>query len=358
MLGGLGRALTGVVHAAGVLDDGVFGGLTAERLSGVLRPKVDAVVNLDELTAGVDLSLFVVFSSVAGTFGSGGQANYAAANAFLDALMARRVASGLVGQSLAWGLWEQASALTGHLGRVDQTRAGSLSAPLSTPRALALFDRARGTGRAHLVPVDLDLGVLRSGAHPVPVLLRALVQGPARRAADNRGTDGPALSERLALMAEAQRDAVLLDLVTGNAAVVLGHGSADAVAADRPFKDLGFDSLTSVELRNRLNTATGLRLPPTLVFDHPTPGALARYLRESLLPVVSPAEDLLGRLTGMEAELVALAGAERSGIRTRLELLLDRLRDADGPLDAHDDSDLESATAEDIFALIDDELGG
>ncbi|WP_211117512.1 SDR family NAD(P)-dependent oxidoreductase [Streptomyces sp. RPA4-5] len=357
VLDGLGRPLTGVVHAAGVLDDGVFGGLTAERVSGVLRPKVDAAVNLHELTAGVDLSLFVLYSSVAATFGSGGQANYAAANAFLDALAAQRVADGLVGQSLAWGLWEQASELTGHLGKVDQARSGTLSAPLSTARALALFDRARTVGRSHLVPVDIDPGALRTAGHPAPVLLRALVQGPARRAADNRHADGPALAERLAAMADAQRDAALLDLVTGNAAVVLGHGSTDAVAADRPFKDLGFDSLTSVELRNRLNTATGLRLPPTLVFDHPTPGALARHLRESLLPEVDPAEDLLGRLAGMEAELVALAETERAGVRARLELLLDRLRDGEGPLEAHDDSDLDSATAEDIFALIDDELG-
>ncbi|MEU1287496.1 type I polyketide synthase [Kitasatospora sp. NPDC005856] len=357
LLEGLTRPLTGVVHAAGVLDDGVFGALTPERLSGVLRPKVDAALNLHELTAHLDLSMFVLYSSVSGTFGSGGQANYAAANAFLDALAARRTASGQAGQSLAWGLWEQASGLTGHLGKVDQARAGSLSAPLSTARALALFDRARTVGRSHLVPVDIDLGVLRAAAHPVPALLRALVGGPVRRAADNRRPDGPALAERLAAMAEAQRDAALLDLVTGNAAVVLGHGSTDAVAADRPFKDLGFDSLTSVELRNRLNTATGLRLPPTLVFDHPTPAALARHLRESLLPEADPVEDLLSRLAGMEADLVALAGAERAGARARLEQLLDRLRDADVPSAEQDDSDLESATAEDIFALIDDELG-
>ncbi|MBD0674751.1 SDR family NAD(P)-dependent oxidoreductase [Streptomyces sp. CBMA156] len=356
-LGGLARPLTGVVHAAGVLDDGVFGAMTPERLATVLRPKVDAALNLHELTVRHDLAMFVLYSSVSGTFGSGGQANYAAANAFLDALAARRTAEGLAGQSLAWGLWEQASELTGHLGKADQARAGGLSAPLSTARALALFDRARGVGRSHLVPVEIDLGVLRAAAHPVPALLRALVQGTVRRAADNRGADGPALAERLAVMADAQRDATLLDLVTGNAAVVLGHGSTDAVAADRPFKDLGFDSLTSVELRNRLNTATGLRLPPTLVFDHPTPAALARHLRESLLPEADPAEDLLARLAGMEADLAALAGAERAGVRARLELLLDRLRDNDGPLEAQDDSDLESATAEDIFALIDDELG-
>ncbi|WP_338894327.1 SDR family NAD(P)-dependent oxidoreductase [Streptomyces sp. TG1A-60] len=357
VLGGLERPLTGVVHAAGVLDDGVFGGLTSDRLSGVLRSKVDAAVYLDELTAGLDLSMFVMFSSVAGTFGSGGQANYAAANAFLDAFAVDRVARGLPGQSLSWGLWEQASALTGHLGRVDHARAGHLSSPLSTPRALALFDRSRDVGRAHLVPVDIDLGLLRSGAHPVPVLLRELVQGTARRAADNRRPDGPPLAERLAVMADAQRDATLLDLVTGNAAAVLGHGSPDAIAADRPFKDLGFDSLTSVELRNRLNTATGLRLPPTLVFDHPTPVALARYLRESMLPAVDPAEELLGRLTRMETELIALAAPERAGIRARLETLLDRLRDTDGSPGVHDDSDLESATADDIFALLDDELG-
>ncbi|WP_245647318.1 type I polyketide synthase [Microtetraspora niveoalba] len=352
--------LTGVIHAAGVVDDGVFGAMDPRRLGAVMRPKVDGAVHLHELTADLDLAMFVLYSSVSATFGSGGQANYAAANAFLDALAVHRRSCGLPAQSLAWGLWEQASSMTSRLGDVELARVRHLSRPLPTPQALALFDRARTLSRAHLMPVPIDLAALRSGAHPVPALLRSLVRGPARRAVDSRRPEGPSLADRLAAMAEAQRDAALLHLVTGHAATVLGHGSPDAIAADRPFKDLGFDSLTSVELRNRLNSETGLQLPPTLVFDHPTPAALARYLRESLLPAeATPAERLMSRLTRMEGEFTRLAAGERAAVRSKLELMIDRLRAAEGALlDGHDDSDLESATADDIFALIDSELEG
>ncbi|WP_066368501.1 type I polyketide synthase [Herbidospora mongoliensis] len=350
--------LIGVVHAAGVVDDGVFGGLDPQRLGAVLRPKADAAVNLHELTAGLDLSMFVLYSSVSATFGTGGQANYAAANSFLDALAVHRRSLGLPGQSLAWGMWAQASAMTGGLGDADLARVRTLSRPMPTPQALALFDRALTLPRAHLMPIPIDLAALRSGTHPVPALLRALVRGPARRAVDSRQVDGPSLADQLAVMADAQRDATLLHLVTSQAATVLGHGPADVIAAERPFKDLGFDSLTSVELRNRLNTATGLRLPPTLVFDHPTPAALARYLRASLLPSdATPAEHLMGQLTRMEVELTGLAAGDRAALRAKLELMIDRLRTAEGALlDVPDDSDLESATGDDIFALIDSEL--
>ena len=185
-----GHPLTGVVHAAGVLDDGVIGSLTAERVAAVLAPKVDAALHLHELTVGLDLALFVLFSSASATFGSAGQANYAAANAFLDALAQHRQASGLAGVSLAWGLWAQASAMTGHLADGRPGPAATRPArALTAEDGLALFDAALGTGLAHVVPMRLDLARLRArtGREPVPALLRGLVRAPVRRAVGHRG---------------------------------------------------------------------------------------------------------------------------------------------------------------------------
>ncbi|MDH6129852.1 type I polyketide synthase [Kitasatospora sp. GP82] len=278
--------LTAVVHAAGVLDDGVLTSLTPERLRTVLRPKVDAAWHLHELTRDLDLADLVLFSSAAGVLGSAGQANYAAANTFLDGLAQHRRVHGMPTTSLAWGLWAQASGMTGHLDDADLARArqsGGLA--LSTPDGLALFDAALAARRSLLVPVRLDLAPLRSREQSaVPAVLRALLRGPARRTVDAAqhasGTDG--LRRRLAELPAAERHALVLDLVTTHAATVLGHASAGLVHAGRAFRDLGFDSLTAVELRNRLATGTGLRLPATLVFDYPTPTALADYLKGRL----------------------------------------------------------------------------
>ncbi|MER7708863.1 type I polyketide synthase, partial [Kitasatospora sp. NPDC097605] len=280
--------LTAVVHTAGVLDDGVVSGLTAEQLRRVLRPKVDAAVNLHELTAGLELSGFVLYSSAAGVLGGPGQANYAAANAFLDALARRRRAAGLAGQSLAWGLWADRSGMTGHLDAEDTARsARSGVAPLTADQGMALFDAAAALDEPLLVPMLLDTAALRTGAAAgsVPALLQGLVRTPARRVVEagtpEDGTDS--LARRLAGQSESEQQRFLLDLVRSLVAAVLGHASADAVTADRAFRELGFDSLTSVQLRNRLNTATGLRLPTTLVFDYPNPTALAEYLRTEAL---------------------------------------------------------------------------
>ncbi|MBB4919036.1 type I polyketide synthase [Streptosporangium saharense] len=275
-----GVRLTGVVHTAGVLDDGVIGSLTPERVDAVLRPKVDGALNLHELTADHDLACFVLFSSAAGVLGGAGQGGYAAANTLLDALAQHRRALGLPAQSLAWGLWERRSAMTGHLDARDVERMGRGGmTPLTSELGMALYDAASLLDEPLLLPADLDLSAQR-GRGPVPALLRGLVRAPARRRAEAvSGPRGSALTERLAALGEAE----LLDLVRAHAAAVLGHASADEIDAGRAFKDLGFDSLTAVELRNRLNTATGLRLPATLVFDHPTPTALARHLRAHLL---------------------------------------------------------------------------
>jgi NADPH:quinone reductase-like Zn-dependent oxidoreductase len=281
------RPLTAVVHAAGVLDDGVLRSLTPERLERVLRPKVDGAHHLHELTRNLDLAAFVAFSSAAGTFGSAGQGSYAAANAFLDALAQRRRQQGLPATSLGWGLWAQATAMTGGLGEADRRRMRRMGiAALSTPEGLALFDAALGAEEPVLLPVRVDAAALRTaaGAGTLPPLLRPLVPAEERRRPRAGTIDGSTLRQRLATVSERERERVLLDLVGSQVATVLGPESAEAMEPSRAFKDLGFDSLTAVELRNRLNVSTGLRLPATLVFDHPSPLALARHLRTLLAP--------------------------------------------------------------------------
>ncbi|MFJ4923955.1 SDR family NAD(P)-dependent oxidoreductase, partial [Streptomyces sp. NPDC088725] len=280
-----GHPLTAVVHTAGVLDDGIVGSLTTERLDAVLRPKVDAAWHLHELTRELDLAAFVVFSSVAGVFGGAGQANYAAGNAFLDALATYRQAEGLPGVSLAWGAWNQGAGMTSGLDDRDIRRAAEAGMPLLTvEQGVALFDAALATGEPAVIPVRLDLSALRTqGA--VPPVLRGLVRASARRtAASAAGTGAEAgLAERLSRLERAERRETLLSLVRAQAAMVLGHASGDGVDPSRAFRDLGFDSLTAVELRNKLNTATGLRLPATMVFDYPTVGVLADHLLDELL---------------------------------------------------------------------------
>ncbi|MEU1287662.1 type I polyketide synthase [Kitasatospora sp. NPDC005856] len=277
--------LTGVVHAAGTLDDGVFDAMTPERVEAVLRPKVDAAVNLHDLTLGTDLALFVLYSSASATFGTGGQANYAAANAFLDALASHRRALGLPAQALAWGLWQEASEMTRHLNPGADARTDKLGAALESGQGLSLFDVATALPAPHLVPVALD----RTGGGEVPALLRGLIRPTVRRAAEREAGDTGTLAGQLRNASASRRRQILLDLVRGNAVTVLGHTDAESIGARQAFRDLGFDSLTAVELRNRLNAATGLRLPATTVFDHPNPTALADHLATRLLGESAPA---------------------------------------------------------------------
>ncbi len=280
-----GRRLTGVVHTAGVLDDGVIEALTPQRLARVFAPKVTAVQHLDELTRNLDLDTFVVFSSAAGLFGSAGQGNYAAANAFLDGLMAARRAAGLPGVSLAWGLWEQTTGMTAHLGEIGQAR-GSRNGlqAITATEGMDLFDAGLRAGEALLVPVKLDLRAVRGQAVAggrVPSLLQGLVRA-GRQTARAATSDGGGLAGRLAGLPPAEQETLLLEIVRGHAATTLGHSGAASVHAETAFKDAGFDSLTSVELRNRLREATGLNLPATVVFDYPSPLALARHLHSEL----------------------------------------------------------------------------
>ncbi|MFD9237316.1 type I polyketide synthase, partial [[Kitasatospora] papulosa] len=300
--------LTAVVHTAGVLDDGVVAALTPERLATVLRPKADAAWNLHELTRDLDLAAWVLYSSVAGVVGSAGQGNYAAANAFLDALAAHRHAQGLPAVSIAWGLWGQDSDMTGGLSAadVDRVSRGGLL-PLSAERGVELFDAAlRGDSPAP-VAARLDLGRIRerAGTDGVPTLLRGLVRPPrATVAGSEAGGDSPAA--RLVGMSGPERTRTLLDLVRRQVALVLGLSGADAVDEEQAFKEAGFDSLTAVELRNRLAKATGVRLPATLVFDFPTPVALTRRLLAELLPEPE-ADEEVGE--AREAELRAALAA-------------------------------------------------
>ncbi|MFJ6690607.1 SDR family NAD(P)-dependent oxidoreductase [Streptomyces sp. NPDC091294] len=275
--------LTGVVHAAGVLDDGLTGSLTPERVDRVLAPKALAARNLHELTRDRDLTAFVLFSAAAGVLGNPGQGNYAAANAYLDALAVRRRAAGLPAQSLAWGMWTEADGMAGRLAQADLHRLrrfGILG--MTADEGLELFDRACAASAATLVPIRLDVRAL--AGQEVPELFRGLVRTRPPRAADDDGQAAGELRRQLAGLSAPDRDSLLLQLVLGQTAAVLGHGSAAGIEADRAFKDLGFDSLSAVEFRNRLGTLTGLRLPATLVFDHPNARALVSLLAGELAP--------------------------------------------------------------------------
>ncbi|MDT0527723.1 SDR family NAD(P)-dependent oxidoreductase [Micromonospora sp. DSM 115977] len=279
LVGGIDPAhpLTAVVHTAGVIADATIGSLDESALRTVLAPKVDAGWALHEATAHLDLSAFVLFSSVAATLGSPGQGNYAAANAFLDALAQHRRQQGLPGTSLAWGMWATDSTMTVHLDGDDQQRLRRVGmSRLSPAEGAELFDAALPAVQPVVVAARLHVTGEASG---VPPLMRHLLRGGGRRrAATDRPSAGASWRERLDGLSEADARQALVDLVCGQAATVLGHASAQAVPAARAFKDLGFDSLTSVELRNRLGAATGLRLTATLAFDHPTPARLAEHL--------------------------------------------------------------------------------
>ncbi|MFV6029065.1 SDR family NAD(P)-dependent oxidoreductase [Streptomyces sp. NPDC056264] len=296
------RPLSAVIHAAGVLDDAVLTSMTPEQLERVLRSKADGAIHLHDLTRERPPAAFVLFSSAAAVLGSPGQGNYAAANALLDGLARHRRAAGLPALSLAWGLWGQRTGMTAHLSDADlrrMTRAGL--APLDTEGGLALLDAALATGgatgEATMLCARVDLATLRArGADAaIPPLLRGLVGAPARTApsgAAERETEASVRRE-LADRTPQERRQLLLRLVRSAAAAVLGHADADQVPSDGAFTELGFDSLTAVELRNRVQSSTELRLPATLVFDHGTPLALAAYLDEELAagPGPVPAEE-------------------------------------------------------------------
>jgi acyl transferase domain-containing protein len=349
LLDELGHPLTGVVHTAGELDDGLVETMTPDQLGRVLRAKVDGARVLHELTRDRDLAAFVLFSSAATTFGAAGQGNYAAANAWLDALAQQRRADGLPAVSMAWGLWAERSGLTSGLTDGDlarMARGGTTAMP--TDHALALFDAALHADRAVLVTARLNGELLREHAEAgsLPPLLRGLVRTPGRRpvTADE--------SAALAALPVPERTQRLLSLVRGHAAGVLGYSSADLVPPSRAFKDLGFDSLVAVEFRNRLAAVTGLRLRATLVFDHPNPAALAEHLagRFGDAPAAAPA--LTTEIDRFESLVLALDDAERAGVADRLRALLARAGTPEEPTGIE-----ASASDDEMFAFIDHQLG-
>ncbi|GAA2460880.1 hypothetical protein GCM10010421_62950 [Streptomyces glaucus] len=359
--------LTAVVHTAGVLDDGVLDALTPDRLDAVLRPKADAAWHLHRATRDLDLAAFVTYSSTAGVVGSPGQANYAAANAFLDALAQHRAAHGLPGHSLAWGPWAHGSGMTSGLSEEHVRRMHrSGTPPLDPGLGLALFDAA--TARDDARPVLMRTAARPAGplpfAGPVPPVLRGLI-GTRRTAA---GRDRAAeLAARLDGLRPQDRTRHLTDLVRAEAAAVLGHDTPEGIAAGDEFARLGFDSLTSVEMRNRLADATGLRIPATLVFDHPTPLAVAAHLAERLgrddTPPAGGLDAELDRLdTALTTALAAggLDPAARTGTAARLRALLARITDDGGDRQGADDdvrTRIGTASAEEIIAFIDSEIG-
>ncbi|GHF46471.1 hypothetical protein GCM10010359_56200 [Streptomyces morookaense] len=365
--------LVAVVHAAGALDDGVITALTPERLDTVLRPKVDGALNLHELTRDLNLSAFVLFSSLAGVLGSAGAANYAAGNAFLDGLARQRRAEGLPGTSLAWGLWTDNGGMGDRITEADRNRMGRAGVvPFTSAEGLALFDLALTLDEPVVVPVRLDFPGLRSMARTgmMPAVFRGLVPdtgaAPEEAAAAGRT---PALARRLAGMSEADQEKVLLDLVRSQAAAALGLASTATIEPATAFRTIGFDSLTSVELRNRLNAATGLRLKPTLVFDHPNPVAIARLLhKELVLDLAAETPPVFDDLDRLEAQLAAAAldGGDRDKVTARLKSLLWKWTDSHqdtaaaatdtGPSDIDLDR-FDAATDDEMFDLIDQELG-
>ncbi|MGN9805723.1 type I polyketide synthase [Micromonospora sp. L32] len=306
------QPLTGVVHAAGIVDDGTFDGLTPQRLDAVLRPKADAAWHLHELTRAADLRAFVLYSSAAGFLDGSGQANYAAANTFLDALAAHRRAAGLPATSLGWGLWPRDIGMGAGVDDVAAHRVSRLGLrELTVAQNLALFDAALGVDEAFLAPLHFDLADLQQRAAELPPLLRRLVRAPRRPAARAVAGAVPvelSLARQIAELTEAERTSVLLDLVRTQVAAVLGHSGADAIAPRQAFNEIGFDSLAAVELRNRLNAATGLRLTATLVFDYPNPRALAGHLVEKLLDLRPAAEPVRTAVRAVPDEPIAIIG--------------------------------------------------
>ncbi|ORT55517.1 hypothetical protein BKD26_32235 [Streptomyces sp. CB03238] len=355
--------VTGVVHAAGVVADGTVESLTPADVATVFRPKVDVATRLDELTRDSGLSAFVLFSSIAGVLGTPGQGNYAAANSFLDALAERRRAAGLPATSIAWGLWEESSRMTEGLAEQDRRRMSSAGVlPILSGQGLALLDDAHASGEPVLAAMRLDQEALRARAQDgtLPTQLRDLVPVRSRRtAAAGRGAE-PALARRLRGLPAAQRAQAAVAAVVAETAAVLGHTGTDAVKAGRDFKELGFDSLTAVELRNRLDAATGLRLPASIVFDHPNPRAVAEFLLTQLEPAgtgTASESDVRDALAGIPLErlreaglldrLLALADSPATGTRGAQDT-------PDGP-DAPDprrtEDQIDSMDADDLVAM-------
>ncbi|WP_269859529.1 SDR family NAD(P)-dependent oxidoreductase, partial [Streptomyces sp. RPT161] len=367
------RPLTAVVHTAAVLDDGVIEGLTPEQVDAVLRVKVDGTLNLHELTRDLDLSAFVLFSSFAATFGAPGQGNQAPGNAFLEALAEQRRADGLTATTINWGPWGDGSAVGGAIG--DRMRRHGIN-EMAPERAVAALGHVLDRDETALTVIDMDWKRFalaftadrpRRLLHELPEA-REVIENAQSDTADDL-TGGVPLTKQLAGLPGTEQERLLLELVRSAVAAVLGYSGAEAVEANRAFKELGFDSLTAVELRNRLGAASGLKLPPTLIFDHPTPSAVTAYLRAEVLPdAAETGASVLEELDRLE-DLLADSNPDnviRARVTMRLQSLLAKWNDTESPAaeesassdDVLDDVDqLQSATDEELFAFINKGLG-
>ncbi|MFF7338201.1 type I polyketide synthase [Streptomyces sp. NPDC008163] len=349
--------LTGVVHAAGVLDDGVIGALTPERMDAVLRPKAEAAWHLHELTAARPVTLFVTFSSVAGTMGAPGQANYAAANAFLDGLAAHRRERGLPAQSMMWGLWGGLG-MGSTLSEIDLERMRQQGLPaFSVDEGLAMFDAALATDETVPGLLHLDLEVLRGQAASgtLPPLLRELVPLPVRRASGPAGAvtapepEEATLLDRLAPLSAAERERAVIDLVRVQVAEVR-HDEPDGIDMGKGFTDLGLDSLAAIELRNRLSTATGLRLPATLMFDYANPLGLAKFLLDELAPELPDAShpDLDEEAVRRTLDAIPLTAIRDAGLLDALLALADNGTEQQTGQDAGQEQDITTMSVDDL----------
>jgi NAD(P)-dependent dehydrogenase (short-subunit alcohol dehydrogenase family)/acyl carrier protein len=353
--------LRGVIHAAGALDDGVLESMNPERVATVFRPKVDGAWNLHELTKGMDLSAFILFSSVAGVVGSPGQANYAAANTFLDALASHRRATGLPASSISWGLWREASAMLADLGeeKLERIKRAGFS-ELASDRVLELFDYVVSLPAPHLVAVELNRSVLRSlvSVDQLPPILRGIAPDLSSHPAQR-----DLLRRRLEDTPESEWEGVVLELVREQVALVLGYERGSAIDPQRTFKDLGLDSLGAVELRNRLNVLTGLRLPSTLIFNHPTTAGMAKAIIDRLEATGhSDRSAALGEeLDALERLMEAIPPEdveEQRWCAARLRSLLGRVTVDVHAIDGLTAEQIETADAAELISLLEKDLDG
>ncbi|MGW0226604.1 SDR family NAD(P)-dependent oxidoreductase [Streptomyces tendae] len=368
--------LTAVIHCAGVLDDGVVEGLTQDRVGSVLAPKAHGAWHLHTLTRHLDLSAFVLFSSVASVLGTAGQAGYAAANAFLNGLAEARRSAGLPAGSLCWGLWAEEGETRLDIEEADVVRLRRQGVrALSTSQGLALLDAAVTRDEAVLVPARLEAATPGAGAGPSgSPLLRGLVRtpsgAPGPRHQDETGND---LALRLRSLPPQEAEAVLLESVVAQTAIVLGHADTAQVGPAVAFRELGVDSLMALELRNNLTAVTGMKLPATLAFDYPNPRAVAGFMTASIEPAPgvaaqSPADALTTEIERLGARLVAsfgdLADDDKDAVSALLRELPGLVRSAHTTRPVEDDTSpadiadrIGSASAGELLSLLDEELG-
>jgi acyl transferase domain-containing protein/acyl carrier protein len=358
-----GPSLAAVLHTAGAGQFIALTDTTVADLAAALGPKAAAATHLHELTEGTTLDAFVLFSSGAATWGSGKQAAYAAANAFLDGLACQRAAQDLAATSVAWGLWGGGGMGQGEAGaRLERLGLRTMEPSL----AVEALSQAIDDGEPLLTVTDMDWARFVPAftvARPSP-LIADLPEVRQALSADAAATDTDAstnLRRQLAGLPEAERNRALLKLLRAEAAAVLGLPALEAIGVQRPFRELGFDSLTAVELRNRLSAVTGLRLPSTLVFDYPTPAVLAGYLRAGIYrdepAAADPVSAGIAQLENALATVSTDSGI-RADITVRLQTMLSKWISTHETAAADSVAGrLQSATADEVLDFIDKELG-